>query len=692
MTQFACANESLSEYEVPTELFDDLSSGEDSNAADPTSTNTTYIEVAELEEAVPESLILAGREMTNQRNARSIASEVLGMGLNVVVYEAGKKSPTERNWQTRPLAPGEVDARVPPSSNLGLLMWDGLVDVDLDCPQAQFLAPMLLPATDFKFGKRSTPESHWLYRSTPSKKLGLDDPVSKGRIVDVLSSMNRGGVQSLFYGTHPKGEFVDLVRPLGTPAVADHAELNRRIRILASLVLVMRYMPKPYDRNDLVVVYRWLMPLAGIDLAEALIAVAMSKGDVDREELRAALSAAMVSPLEAKPPLPSQVVSAIFGWCSVARDTASSKEKTSTSKATAIVTRLDTVRPQSTKWLWPGRIPFGKITVIHGDPGLSKSTLTADLAARLSTGRNMPFETLAAPPSGEVIIANAEDGLADTTVPRLLRAGADLERIINFEGVRAPNGVETSLRLGDHVDTIEQLITGMGEENVLLIVDPINAFLGGKIKSHVDQDMRSVLAPLSAMADRTGAAIVIVGHLLRSDASNAISKVGGSTGLIGAARAGFLVAEDPNDEELRVFAPVKQNLARMAASLQYRLVSEHAEDVPRIEWIGESPLTANQLIRPVNSRDETSALEAAKEFVMQFLADGPRKTEDLNTAGVAAGHSKQTLRRASEELTQGRKFGFQTAWYRRLHNDSRIPHEVDPAFCPPWEVDNVAVS
>ncbi|HLJ92939.1 MAG TPA: AAA family ATPase, partial [Gemmataceae bacterium] len=146
---------------------------------------------------------------------------------------------------------------------------------------------------------------------------------------------------------------------------------------------------------------------------------------------------------------------------------------------------LSTVKPEQVSWLWPGRIPLGKLTILDGDPGLGKSVLTMDLAASVTRGFAMADGTDGV--HGGVIVLNAEDGLADTVVPRLLAAGADLSRILALDAIQERES-ERAISLPADLDYLEEAIERMSA--LLVIVDPLMAFLAAQVNSHRDQDCR----------------------------------------------------------------------------------------------------------------------------------------------------------------------------------------------------------
>jgi putative DNA primase/helicase len=323
--------------------------------------------------------------------------------------------------------------------------------------------------------------------------------------------------------------------------------------------------------------------------------------------------------------------------------------------------RLSEVNPEAVSWLWPGRIPFGKLTVLDGDPGLGKSTLALDLAARMTTGRELPGG--AACSRGAVVLLSAEDGLADTVRPRLDAAGGDPSRFVAISTVQEPGGAETAPSLVEHVSQIEDAIRR--ESGRLLIVDPFMAYLGREINSYRDQDVRSVLAPLAALADRTGAAVLLVRHLRKgSRADGALYAGGGSIGISGAARSVLLVGKDPDDESRRIVAAVKSNLCPSPPSLAYRIETD-GDGRPRIVWEPEPvDFTADRLLAAsAEGEEERGARAEAAEWLSYYLADAPRPSAEVLREGRRAGHQEITLRRAAKGLgVQKSKDGFQGGW------------------------------
>jgi AAA domain len=320
-------------------------------------------------------------------------------------------------------------------------------------------------------------------------------------------------------------------------------------------------------------------------------------------------------------------------------------------------TLLSEVEPERVEWLWPGRLPLGKLAVLDGDPGLGKSVVTLDLAARISAGLELP-DGQPCEPAG-IVLLSAEDGLRDTIRPRLDAAEADSERIFALSTVIEAKGGERMISLTKDLTVIERAIERVGAG--LVVVDPLTAFLSEKTDSYKDQDVRRALAPLAALAERTRAAILIVRHLNKAQGGNTLYRGGGSIAIIGAARSGLVIAEDPEDSERRILAANKHNLSRAAPSLAFR-VGTAQNGAARVIWGGVSTLTAGDILKEPIDPEQKSALSEAKEFLRQLLGDDPVAAEEVRKDARGAGISERTLKRAKSALgVKSRKQG--DAWH-----------------------------
>jgi hypothetical protein len=227
--------------------------------------------------------------------------------------------------------------------------------------------------------------------------------------------------------------------------------------------------------------------------------------------------------------------------------------------------------------------------------------------------------------------------------PRHELAGADLDRVIALQAIRSKDGSRMP-ELPVDVEALERVIRG---NNVVLVgVDPLVAFLDANTSAINDKEVPRALAPLAALAGRTRATVVAVRHLNKGGGSNPLYRGGGSIGIIAAARAGLLVAVDPDDPDLRVLAVTKMNLGVPGTSLSFKIVGD-PDGVATTQWTGKAEHDAASLLA---DPEDVSTLDAAREFLGKLLKDGSKLASEVETAAKVAGISTRTLRRARKEL------------------------------------------
>ena len=278
--------------------------------------------------------------------------------------------------------------------------------------------------------------------------------------------------------------------------------------------------------------------------------------------------------------------------------------RNATPSAWAVGVLLSEIAPEEVRWQWYGRLPFGKLVILEGRPDEGKTTLALDLAARVSTGAAMPLETAERTPRG-VVVLTAEDGLADTIRPRLEAAGADLTRIVAPRPEELPTLDDAGLAF------IRALVQRV--DAALIIIDPLMAFVPDALDTHRDHHSRRLLRKLSALAEDTGATVLVLRHLRKGTAVDAKDAGGGSVGFTAAARVVLLVAVDPEDDTRRVLARVKGNLSAPFPSLGYQLVG--AGSTVRVEWLGETAHTAAGLLAVPVDAEARAAGDEAVDFL-----------------------------------------------------------------------------
>jgi putative DNA primase/helicase len=304
----------------------------------------------------------------------------------------------------------------------------------------------------------------------------------------------------------------------------------------------------------------------------------------------------------------------------------------------ALLVSAADIIPKLVRWLWTHRVPFGKVTVLDGRPGLGKSAITIDAAARVTTGRPMPGDTTPAAAPGNVLIVTAEDDWEDTVVPRLMAAGADLSRVFRLDDLVIPGGVSV----------LEERIVEVAA--VLVIIDPLVAFVPSKFNLYRDQDARAALKPLAEVAGRTGAAIVGLRHVSKMQGIPAQDRGTGSVAIGGAARSNLIAGPDPDREGHFVLASIKNNLGPKASSVGYSLEASAVElgdgsaSVVFVRWEGEVHVDADDLVVAERQGEALS-------FLLEQLADGPKASNTIREAAEARGLSwTGAVRRASKRL------------------------------------------
>jgi RecA/RadA recombinase len=318
-------------------------------------------------------------------------------------------------------------------------------------------------------------------------------------------------------------------------------------------------------------------------------------------------------------------------------------------KTTLKIIQMSEVEASEIKWLWYPFIPYGKLTIIQGDPGDGKSTLILNVAARLSRGEGLDEDMLLDVPIN-VIYQTAEDGLADTVKPRLESANADCNRISIIDES------EKSISMID--ERLEQAIEKTGAK--LLILDPIQAYLGSGTDMNRANEARDMTKKLGALAERTGCAIVLIGHMNKAGGNKAAYRGMGSIDFFAVARSVVLVGRIQGNDNMRAVVQIKNNLAPFGHSKAFELTENG------FVWRGDYDITADEVLGGMVPK--ASKLESAKKLLRDLSGPDVRMlSNEIVVLAEEEGISKRTLESAKKELGIKAK-RVSNNWYWDLSN------------------------
>lgn len=297
------------------------------------------------------------------------------------------------------------------------------------------------------------------------------------------------------------------------------------------------------------------------------------------------------------------------------------------------IIRMSDVELTPVEWLWKPYLPFGKLSVLQGNPGEGKTYFAMHLAAACTNGKLLPNMEHMEP--FNVIYQTAEDGLGDTVKPRLIEAGADLDRVLVIDDS------EVQLTLSD--ERIEKAIV---ENNArLVIIDPIQAYLGADVDMNRANEVRPIFMRLGQVAQRTGCAILLIGHLNKAAGMQSLQRGLGSIDIAAAVRSVMFIGKLKHDPTMRILTHEKSSLAPPGASLAFSLGDEGG-----FRWVGEYDITADEMLSGIEPQRETKT-QQAKDLICTLLAGGKQVlSEDIGKAALERGIPGRTVRDAKREL------------------------------------------
>ena len=308
--------------------------------------------------------------------------------------------------------------------------------------------------------------------------------------------------------------------------------------------------------------------------------------------------------------------------------------------------RMSDIQPEQVQWLWYPYIPLGKLTVIQGDPGEGKTTFVLAVIAALTKGEALPEREPLDPVN--ILYQTAEDGLADTIRPRLDALGADCSRVLVID--------ESKRELSLSDERIRQAMEETGAK--LLVLDPLQAYLGAEVDMHRANEVRPILKRLGAVAEQMGCAVILIRHLNKMQGQKSGHRGMGSVDFQAAARSVLLVGRTKEDPQLHIVVPDKSSLAPEGESIAFALDPELG-----FQWKGYCAYNAEELLGGSTKQVQTKTMQA--EETLRNLLDKPAPAEEILRRITAAGISERTLMTAKKNLgVLSEKRGGQ--WFWRL--------------------------
>lgn len=315
---------------------------------------------------------------------------------------------------------------------------------------------------------------------------------------------------------------------------------------------------------------------------------------------------------------------------------------------------MEQVEIEKIDWLLYPFIPFGKVTIVQGDPGEGKTTMVLQIIAKLTKGEAvlpsgsdepaLEEKTMDLEPVN-VIYQTAEDGLGDTIKPRLLSAGADCSRVMVID--------DNNQALTMMDARLEEAI--IKTKARLVVLDPIQGFLGAAVDMHRANEIRPLMKRIAVLAEKYHCAIILIGHMNKNSNGKSSYRGLGSIDFQAAARSVLIVGRIKDEPEIRVVCHVKSSLAPEGKSIAFRLDKDTG-----FEWIGEYDISADDLLSGDNRGQK---IHAAKEFLKEILASGSVAQTKVAEEAESRRIKKKTLWNAKKELEiDSVKIGNQWFW------------------------------
>lgn len=324
------------------------------------------------------------------------------------------------------------------------------------------------------------------------------------------------------------------------------------------------------------------------------------------------------------------------GGCSGARKEVNNLNQKQENSSPLSIIKANQIQPKEVQWLWYPYIPYGKITLLQGDPGDGKSRFILTIAALLTQGLPLPFQEGPASRPITVLYQTTEDDMDDTVVPRFLAAGGNAERLCFIDEREKP------LSFAD--PRIPQAVHQTGAK--LLVLDPLSSYIGRDVSINMANDVRSQFNPLIQLAKTSGCAIVVVAHMNKMAGTKAIYRSSGSIDVVGAVRSSLLIARTGKERpDERIMVVQKSNLAPTGTGILFSAGET-------VQWISQVDKTADEVLSmscPAPHRP-SDQFERAKELLQDLLADGPMPQSQIQEKVTQAGIGWGTAKKAKSDL------------------------------------------
>ena len=293
------------------------------------------------------------------------------------------------------------------------------------------------------------------------------------------------------------------------------------------------------------------------------------------------------------------------------------------------ITYYTDIESKQVDWLWYPYIPYGKLTILQGDPGDGKTTFILSIMALMSKNECLPFSEQRI--SGVSIYQNAEDDISDTIKPRLEQHKANCKNICFIDSKDSP------LAMDD--DNIEKAIRETGAK--LLVLDPIQSFIGNNVDMNRANSIRPLMTKLKDTAQRTGCAIVLIGHLNKNSSGKSNYRGLGSIDITAASRSVLLIGKDPQNPSNRYLIQQKNNLAPIGETLMFRLMRDG------VVWIQKCDVSADDILYGGVKHSKT---DEATDLIAELLEEGPMNANTIFEQAEEQGISKRTICNAKKRL------------------------------------------